>query len=61
MSDWRGLTDWFVDRPGQLSQVGALREATEGPLIFRTANPLGFASEREEAIVRKASVVYSRV
>ena len=27
-ADWQELTDWFVDRPGQPSQVTALREAT---------------------------------
>ncbi|RZS44174.1 uncharacterized protein (TIGR02677 family) [Herbihabitans rhizosphaerae] len=27
-SDWQELTDWFVDRPGNPSQVTALREAT---------------------------------
>ncbi|APU17069.1 DUF2397 domain-containing protein [Actinoalloteichus fjordicus] len=27
-SDWRELTDWFVDRAGRPSQVTALREAT---------------------------------
>lgn len=27
-SDWRQLTDWFVDRAGRPSQVTALREAT---------------------------------
>ena len=27
-ADWQELTDWFVDRPGNPSQVTALREAT---------------------------------
>ncbi|KAB1160898.1 DUF2397 family protein [Micromonospora sp. AMSO12t] len=38
MSDWRGLTDWFVERPGQVSQVGALREATAKAIGSLLAN-----------------------
>lgn len=37
-SDWRDLTDWFVERPGHVSQVGALREATAKAIGSLLAN-----------------------
>jgi hypothetical protein len=42
-------------------KVGWFSCLCEGPLIFRTVNPLGFASEREDVIVWETAVVYSRV
>jgi uncharacterized protein (TIGR02677 family) len=59
-SDWRGLTDWFVDRPGQVSQVGALREATAravGSLLTnvkRATGGGGIALGRRAELIRLA-------
>lgn len=59
-SDWRGLKDWFVDRPGQVSQVGALREATAkaiGSLLVnvkRATGGGGIAPGRRTELIRLA-------
>jgi uncharacterized protein (TIGR02677 family) len=60
MSDWRGLTDWFVDRPGQVSQVGALREATAKAIgsllanVKRATGGGGIAPGRRAELIRLA-------
>jgi uncharacterized protein (TIGR02677 family) len=37
-SDWQGLGDWFVSRPGRVSQVEALRDATSKAIGSLLAN-----------------------
>ena len=37
-SDWQGLADWFVSRPGRVSQVEALRDATAKAIGSLLAN-----------------------
>jgi uncharacterized protein (TIGR02677 family) len=36
--DWQGLADWFVSRPGKISQVEALRDATAKAIGSLLAN-----------------------
>ncbi len=38
VSDWQGLADWFVSRPGRVSQVEALRDATTKAIGSLLAN-----------------------
>lgn len=37
-TDWQGLADWFVSRPGRVSQVEALRDATAKAIGSLLAN-----------------------
>jgi len=37
-SDWQGLADWFISRPGKVSQVDALRDATSKAIGSLLAN-----------------------
>jgi uncharacterized protein (TIGR02677 family) len=37
-TDWQGLADWFVSRPGKISQVEALRDATAKAIGSLLAN-----------------------
>jgi uncharacterized protein (TIGR02677 family) len=37
-SDWQGLADWFVSRPGRVSQVEVLRDATAKAIGSLLAN-----------------------
>ncbi|WP_238011550.1 DUF2397 domain-containing protein [Dactylosporangium sp. AC04546] len=59
-TDWRGLADWFVDRPGQPSQVWALREATTKAIssllsnVKRSTGGGGIAPGRRAELIRLA-------
>jgi len=59
-SDWQGLADWFVDRPGQTSQVEALRNATTravGSLLAnvkRATGGAGVAPGQRAELIRLA-------
>jgi len=60
-TDWQGLADWFVDRPGRRSQVWALREATTKAIssllsnVKRSTGGGGIAPGRRAELIRLAS------
>jgi uncharacterized protein (TIGR02677 family) len=60
-SDWQGLADWFVDRPGQTSQVEALREATAKSIgslfanVKRATGGAGVAPGQRAELIRLAA------
>jgi hypothetical protein len=61
-ASWRARAEWCETRLGEVVAANAaLSEGllSEGLLIFRTANPLGFLSGREGVCVEESSVVYS--
>jgi uncharacterized protein (TIGR02677 family) len=59
--DWQELADWFVDRPGQPSQVTALREATTRAIgallatVRRATTGGGLLPSRRGELVRLAA------
>ncbi|MCP2273442.1 TIGR02677 family protein [Actinokineospora diospyrosa] len=59
-ADWQELTDWFVDRPGNPSQVTALREATTRAIgallatVRRATTGGGLLPSRRAELVRLA-------
>ena len=60
-SDWQGLADWFVDRPGQTSQVEALRNATAKAIgsllanVKRATGGAGVAPGQRAEMIRLAA------
>ena len=60
-TDWEGLADWFVDRPGQTSQVEALRNATAKAIgsllanVKRATGGAGVAPGQRAELVRLAA------
>lgn len=59
--DWQGLADWFVDRPGQTSQVEALRSATAKAIgsllanVKRATGGAGVAPGHRAELIRLAA------
>jgi len=60
-SDWQGLADWFVDRPGRTSQVEALRNATAKSIgsllanVKRATGGAGVAPGQRTELIRLAA------
>jgi uncharacterized protein (TIGR02677 family) len=59
-SDWQGLADWFVSRPGKVSQVDALRDATSKAIgsllanVKRSTGGAGISSGHRGDFLRQA-------